>query len=248
MGVAGFYLGVKFGPQVSRWRAPDEIAEKFLPEDALALEVKKILEATPVDFSFFEVVKDKNNYPSASQSLVAEIPLIKIDKPKIELVDPVKEDSEKIETAKLDTSKTENPKVEVAKVEPAKVEPVKTEVAKVETPKVEIAKVEPPKKTEVPAVVKTPPIEAQELAQTELSQTKYLLQIGAYDSAKKAEKAKEIWSKRGFNPEIVVAQVPGKGQWYRLRLGLYEDYSVIQSHQKNIQNKYRESAVILPIQ
>lgn len=247
MAGAGFYLGVKFGPQMARWHAPDENEAKFLPEDALALEVKKLLESTPVDYSFFEVVKDKNDYPAAAQSLAAEIPLVKIEKPKeLAVVEPEKP----ADVVKASTDKTvsEVAKTEVPKVEVAQVEAPKVEMPKVEAPKVVPPKVETVKKVEVPATVKTPPVETTELANAELSQTKYLLQIGSYDSAKKAEKAKETWAKRGFNPEIVIAQIPGKGQWYRLRLGLYDDYSVIQSHQKNIQNKYRESAVILPIQ
>ncbi len=240
-GMVGFYLGIKFGPQVSQLKNVEESKITFLPEDALAQEIKDWLKTAPIEYSFFEVVQNKKDYPEALAQAQTEIPIVKMEKTPEAPVEVIQEPEIKKE-----------PEVAVIKEAtplPVPVNPVPVaSLEKSDEQKIALAKIEAEKKMDMPELIKINEEDNTLKVEEEFSQTKYLLQIGSYDSVKKAEKAKDMWAKRGFRPEIVKTKITGKGDGYRLRLGLLDDYSEIQAHQKDIQKKYRESAVILPIQ
>lgn len=234
-----FYLGAKFGPQLLKLsESRHSLEEGFLPDDQLAQEINQILAEAKTDFTFFDVVQSKKKFPGVKSSS-GDIPRISMiqDEPKVKTPDKVEIRDLLAEESKKD--------VEEKKPEPKPKE--KPKVVKVEAPKVNKPVEEKPKAKTVEKVVK-PEIEPKEEIKKELEQAKYLLQVGSYSSLKKAEKQKEVWEGRGYKPQIVVAQIPGKGQWYRLRLGLYNNYDSIQSQQKSIMKKYKQTAMILPIQ
>lgn len=244
-----FYLGIKFGPQfLQAYPLPGQ-TETFLPSDDLMQEVKTLIAEANVDYSFFEVVKDQANYPTTVTTNKTEIPHVKLD---VDTILPAVKASETPVVKSESLPEVKTPDKTLSK--PEAIKPMQTDALAQVNP-VNVVKATPvppekiPPKPIVPEPVKSEAAsEVQKTAQDELQQTKYLLQIGSYSNKKKAEKARETWVKRGYQAEIVMAQIPGKGQWYKLRLGLFDDYNVIQTHQKQIQQKYSESAMILPIQ
>ncbi len=269
----GFYLGSKFGPRVLQWSEVQSAQAAFLPDDQLMTEVKKKLAETSIDYNFFEVVQNKKNQTvyalheqkipvvkieaaKAVPALPPEEPLALADDlsvPPVVAADEKKPDKTDAKTVEKPADKPVDKAVEkIADKTPEKIaeKPVEKPVEKPASAKVVAVNAADAKKlaAEKPAP-KTPPTDPEKTAEirAEVAQTKYLLQTGSYESQKKAEKAKLVWSKRGYQAQIVVAQAGGK-QWYRLRLGLYDDYDTIQNHQKNIRSKYNETAMILPIQ
>lgn len=73
-----------------------------------------------------------------------------------------------------------------------------------------------PKDTaQVPAPVKAPA--------AAVSKEKYLVQAGSFQNKDDAEKLKAKLAFSGLEANIQTAEIPGKGVWYRVRLGPYGD-------------------------
>ena len=233
-----FYLGAKFGPQVLKLsESRGRLEDAFLPDDKLALEIKDILAKGKTDFTFFDVVQNKKSFPS-----------VKVVKNSVEKLSLIKDEKKTKSLPKLEEKPTK-PKVKTrafAKKEEPKKQRKPKQVLKKTTlnPK---KKLKTPKESKPKALAQLQKTPEQEIKE-EVKKTRYLLQVGSFSSLKKAEKQQRVWSDRGFAPQIVVAQIPGKGKWYRLRLGLYQDYDSIQNQQKRIMQKYKQTAMILPIQ
>jgi cell division septation protein DedD len=114
--------------------------------------------------------------------------------------------------------KPPKPVVEAPKPEPPKPEPPKVEAPKAETPKpvVETPKPEPPK-AEPPKAEKTA-VSAEKLAAA--SKTgHYTLQLSAFQDRGEAEDFAKKLGPIGYKPNIVAADIPGRGVWYRVRVG-----------------------------
>ena len=114
-------------------------------------------------------------------------------------VEPPKPEPPKAEPPKvLAEAPRTQPKVEPAKVEPAKVEPAKVEPAKAETPK--------------------PSVSAEKLAAAS-KPGHYTLQLSAFQDRAEAEDFAKKLGPINYKPNIVAADIPGRGVWYRVRVG-----------------------------
>lgn len=258
-----FYFGTKFGSKVLQWGNSDDLHDGFLPDEKVAIEVRDLLANAKVDYTFFEVVQNQKGYSSSTALANSDIPRVKIEKP-VEMAVPQDkpvaalsdEDKGKSKETQRQDAKDLSKSKDAAIPPEASDTKVALEVASSPTHTLPISEKPAPEKLAPekpkPALIEKPAEVSNEKAQAdtpeEFNETRYLLQTGSYASLKKAEKARDTWKKRGYKAEIVKAQIPGKGEWYRLRLGLYNDYATIQTHQKSIQQKYNESAMILPIQ
>ena len=117
---------------------------------------------------------------------------------------------------------------------PAKAETAKPPVKTTEAPKpVEPAKVEAPKPTAVEPVKPEAPKEAVAPPKAEKSETetkptdatskkaRYTLQLSSFQAKAEAEAFAAKVSKGGYKPYITESDVPGKGLFYRVRIGGY---------------------------
>lgn len=248
-----FYLGAKFGPQILNLNeSRARLKESFLPNDELAVEIKSLLTNAETEFSFFDVVQNKKPFPSVGSK--------KQDLKQISMIqEKAAEESVKVEEPKSNAEELKAKKEEEMKLA-EKQKKLDADKKKIEAKKV--AKKQPEKKPTPPKKVEVKEKKPQSLAtlteklektpqeeiKEEANKTRYLLQVGSFSSLKKAQKQQEVWQSRGYKPTVVVANIPGKGKWYRLRLGLYNDYESIQMQQKKIMQRYKQTAMILPIQ
>jgi cell division protein FtsN len=51
---------------------------------------------------------------------------------------------------------------------------------------------------------------------------KFTIQLGSYDAAQDAKQFAEGFTVRGYSPIINEVRIPGKGNWYRVSLGLFD--------------------------
>ena len=114
------------------------------------------------------------------------------------------------EPPKIEPPKPESPRIEPPKPEPPKIEPPAKPPAKVEPP-AEPPKAEPPK-PEKPAV------SAEKLAAAS-KPGHYTLQLSAFQDRAEAEDFAKKLGPMSYKPNIVAADIPGRGVWYRVRVG-----------------------------
>jgi cell division septation protein DedD len=155
---------------------------------------------------------------------------------------------------KLDEPKAEPPKAE-PKAEAPKVEP-KAEAPKVELPKLEApVKVDPPKpepakevaaaKAPLPAgkpqVVAQP---AQNAKKPDAAAAHFTLQLSAFPEKSDAEEFMKKIQAAGYKPFLVASEVPGKGIFYRVRVGDYTTRESAMNAKTEFERKQRIIAYV----
>lgn len=87
---------------------------------------------------------------------------------------------------------------------------------------------EPAKAEPKPEPEPTPEPEAKpkpsKPAEVDRDQARFTLQISSFQSRVEADTLRAQMNAAGYKPYIVEAEVPDKGTWYRVRLGLYASY------------------------
>jgi DedD protein len=130
-------------------------------------------------------------------------------------------------------AKAEPPAPEPARVEPAKVEPPKPEPAKPEPAKVEPPKPEPPK----PEPAKPEPPKAE-------GKGRYTLQLSSFQTRAEADAFSAELKKAGYSLSITEANVPGKGTWFRVRLGAYGSHDEALAAKADFEGKQKIIAYV----
>ncbi len=51
----------------------------------------------------------------------------------------------------------------------------------------------------------------------------FTVQVSAFQTEEEAEAYKASLNRKGYHPYVVAAEIPGKGMWYRVRVGRFED-------------------------
>ncbi|MFB1480873.1 SPOR domain-containing protein [Corallococcus sp. RDP092CA] len=115
-------------------------------------------------------------------------------------------------------AKPEPAKVAAAKPEPAKVEPVKGKVE--ETPVATRTAVRDGGMKEAIARAQALPPEPPRPSEA-VKGGAFTLQLSAFQSRQDADRFAARLRDRGYAPYILAAEVPGKGTWYRVRMGSF---------------------------
>ena len=105
---------------------------------------------------------------------------------------------------------------------------------------------ESPAEEEAPSDVETPPESAQraiarlgqkavapepetppepEPSKPEIQAANFTVQVSAFQTQEEADAYKASLNRKGYEPYVVAAEIPGKGMWYRVRVGRFEDKS-----------------------
>lgn len=111
---------------------------------------------------------------------------------------------------------------------------------------IKIEKETPSLVTSKQAASKQPPAAKKETAASSRSVTlRYTLQTASYqEKGMAAEEVKRL-KKRGYAAFIASSEIPGKGMWYRVRLGSFLNKAAAEKLQKTIQAKEGISPIIL---
>ena len=75
---------------------------------------------------------------------------------------------------------------------------------------------------------------------------KYTVQLGASQSRTDALQLASRASVAGQKAYIVEAKLPGKGVWYRVRVGAFRDKPAADRFRRDIERELRTDAVVMP--
>jgi cell division protein FtsN len=107
---------------------------------------------------------------------------------------------------------------------------------------------EPAAKPQKPAVTKQPQVQAKKEPAPQSSsdaKVRYTLQLASYPEKEAADGDVKKMKQRGYAAFIVAADVPGKGTWYRVRLGSFSNKNTAEKLQKQIVAKEGLSPIIV---
>lgn len=125
--------------------------------------------------------------------------------------------------------------------EPSKPEPAKPPPAKAEAPKPEVAKAEPPKAE--PVEIAEAPKAPEPKAET-ASKGAFTLQLSATQTRDEAVKFASGLKEKGYASFIVEAAVPGKGTWYRVRMGNFPTKDAANRYLQDFRRETRMEAFV----
>lgn len=117
-------------------------------------------------------------------------------------------------------------------------------VVKQEDEKKPAAVVKEEKKAEEKTEEKKSAVTEQEVKQTE-KPARHTLQIGSFSSLKEAQLLQSKFKKHGYSVYINDEEIPGKGMWHRVRLGIYPSREVAEEAAKVLKKNHRISPVII---
>jgi cell division septation protein DedD len=75
---------------------------------------------------------------------------------------------------------------------------------------------------------------------------KYTVQIGATQDRAEAHQMVIHVSKAGLRPYVMEAKLPGRGLWYRVRVGAFADRAAADQYRKDVERELRVPAVVMP--
>ena len=81
-------------------------------------------------------------------------------------------------------------------------------------------------------------------AQKTDSKLRYTLQIASYQEKEMAEADIKKMKQRGYDAFVVASELPGKGTWYRVRLGSFSSKAAAEKLQKELRSKEGISAFL----
>ncbi len=126
------------------------------------------------------------------------------DRPKSEALDPVEDEPELQAVAPVNSeSRMKTDPVEVVAEEAA-----------------------PPAETTQGAIArlgKTHEAQADDSPEPTLLSANFTIQVSAFQTQEEAEAYKKSLNRKGYHPYVVAAEIPGKGIWYRVRVGRFEN-------------------------
>ena len=132
----------------------------------------------------------------------------------------------------------------------------------------------PPQATTVPAPPPTtagePPVSDQEMAKapepatkpmrqaepaTEVEKgavrvktaenAKYSLQVGSYQQMTEANTAVERWKAKGYAAFLMIADIPDRGRWYRVRVGGFASRDEAKKYQQQFESQEATTAIVV---
>jgi cell division protein FtsN len=87
--------------------------------------------------------------------------------------------------------------------------------------------------------------ESRNAVMKESAKLRYTVQTASYQDKNMAEDEAKRLKKRGFAAFVISSELPGKGRWYRVRLGSFSTKTAAEKLQKTIQAKEGISSIIL---
>lgn len=99
-----------------------------------------------------------------------------------------------------------------------------------------------PEKAE-PAIAYQPPTA---VIQTVPSTARYSIQVGSYSNVEEAHEKVREWKGRGYDAFMISADIPGKGRWYRIRVGAFTSAEEAKTSLADLVVKEKVEAFVAP--
>jgi len=74
---------------------------------------------------------------------------------------------------------------------------------------------------------------------------KYSLQVGSYPKMTEANVAVEKWKTKGYSAYLMIADIPDRGRWYRVRLGGFASRDEAQKYKKEFESQEGIEALVV---
>jgi cell division protein FtsN len=220
--VGFFFLGYYVGKYQGKSTAKSELMPP-LP-DVVSQNLPK-----KDDFTFYKTLTDKNDKTVSINLKPEQAPEEKPAEKKQTTVEvPKKKIEKKVVAVETPKSKTAAPAPKEKQLE-IKIEKEPTVAAK---PKQAAAKPPQPKKEPAPSASST-------------TKARYTLQVASYPDKDGAEHDVKRLKQSGYAAFIVAADVPGKGVWYRVRLGSFSNKASAEKLQKDVQAKQGIASIVV---
>jgi cell division protein FtsN len=223
--MVGFFF---LGYYVGNYQAKSKTKSELMPPlpDVVSQDLPK-----KDDFTFYKTLTDKNDKTVSINLKPEQASEEKTTEKKQTVVEEPKKKVEKKAVA------VEAPKHKT----PAPAPKVKQLEIKIEKEPAVAAK---PKQT---AAKQPTPLAKKEPAPTTSSNAKvrYTLQVASYPNKDGAEQDVKRLKQNGYAAFIVAADVPGKGVWYRVRLGSFSNKASAEKLQKDVQAKQGISSIVV---
>lgn len=93
--------------------------------------------------------------------------------------------------------------------------------------------------------VKTPQPEAIPAGVAKKMSGNYSLQMGSYPTLEEAQASHQNWKKKGYSAFITEAEIPGKGTWYRVRLGSFPTQDKAKALLDKIKKQEKKTGIVV---
>ena len=74
---------------------------------------------------------------------------------------------------------------------------------------------------------------------------KYALQIGSYQQMSEANSVVERWKTKGYPAYLMIADIPDRGRWYRVRLGGFASRDEAKKYQKEVESQEATQVIVV---
>jgi len=74
---------------------------------------------------------------------------------------------------------------------------------------------------------------------------KYSLQVGSYQQMGEANSSVEKWKAKGYPAFLMIADIPDRGRWYRVRVGGFASREEARKYQQQFQSQEAISAIVV---
>ena len=72
------------------------------------------------------------------------------------------------------------------------------------------------------------------------------MQVGATQDRAEAHELVTRVAKAGLRPYVVTVKLPGRGLWYRVRVGAFADRATADRYRRDVERELRTPAVVMP--
>ncbi len=236
-----FYLGARYGTDLLGTGNIAKKEDAALPGDN-PKSVDDIVGKKPVDYTYPEVLTS----PDGQKAIRIKPSGVTADE--------------------YERQKAEDPAALAAREAPVEDAPPEAPV-EVKTPKKDAKTPEKPAATP-PPVQKPPAAQAAEAERTEepadekpveektaeekssatepKPKGKFAIQVGSYQSSDEAQQMMGRWKKKGYQAFMATGNVPGKGVWYRVRIGGFGTRDEASKYLDKFKQKEKASAIVVP--
>lgn len=74
---------------------------------------------------------------------------------------------------------------------------------------------------------------------------RYSVQVGSYPTMQEATSTVEKWKGRGYPAYMMIADIPDRGRWYRVRMGGFENRSDASHYMKELKSRENVEAIVV---
>lgn len=75
--------------------------------------------------------------------------------------------------------------------------------------------------------------------------SKFSIQIGSYQKMSEATDRVDDWKQRGYPAYMMIADIPDRGRWYRVRIGSYATEAEAEEYKRQVKSKENVDAMVV---